>query len=414
MRACIHRGTQEIGGSCIELESQGYRLVLDVGMPLQASDPDQLQVPPVLGFKFPENSLLGVFITHAHLDHYGLASELPKDTPFFIGEAAHRILRASSLFGPDRYGVQNPSFLKDRVEIPLGPFKVTPFLVDHSAYDAYAILVEADGKGVFYTGDFRVHGWKAAMTRRLIANPPKSISTLLMEGTNLGRPETETCLSEKDLVEPLAELINGTEGMALVWASAQNIDRLATLWKACRKAKRQLITDLYTAEVLAATGNPNVPQSTWSNLRVYLPSGQRAQIIANQAFEVVARHKLARIYPEDLAKAAPGSAMLFRPSMRADLERAGCLEKARLICSIWSGYLKDPKQVKFLDWLERHRITIRHCHTSGHATSRDLLRLRRAMPEAQLVPVHLDPTHPFPPAFAPISAKRDGEWWEIR
>ena len=369
MRACIHRGSQEIGGTCIELESQGSRLALDVGMPLQASDPDQIEVPPVLGFKFPENSLLGVFISHAHLDHYGLASQLPKQTPFFIGEAAHRILSAASLFAPDRYGVRNPRFLQDRIEISLGPFKITPFLVDHSAYDAYAILVEAEGKRVFYTGDFRVHGWKAALTKKLIADPPKGVSTLLMEGTNLGRPEADTCLTENDLVKPLAALIDGTKGMALVWASSQNIDRLVTLWKACCQAKRQLITDMYTAEILAATGNPHVPQSTWKNLRVYLPSAQRAQIIATKAFEVADRHKPARIYPEELAKIAPRSAMIFRPSMRADLERAVSLDKARLICSLWRGYLKDPKQARFLEWTERHRISIHHCHTSGHATS---------------------------------------------
>jgi hypothetical protein len=27
MRVCIHRGTQEIGGTCVEVESQGKRLV---------------------------------------------------------------------------------------------------------------------------------------------------------------------------------------------------------------------------------------------------------------------------------------------------------------------------------------------------------------------------------------------------
>ena len=35
----------------------------------------------------------------------------------------------------------------------LGPFTTVPFLVDHSAYDAYAIMVEADGTRLFYSGD---------------------------------------------------------------------------------------------------------------------------------------------------------------------------------------------------------------------------------------------------------------------
>ena len=36
MRVCIHRGTREIGGTCVEVEAQGRRIVLDLGMPLDA------------------------------------------------------------------------------------------------------------------------------------------------------------------------------------------------------------------------------------------------------------------------------------------------------------------------------------------------------------------------------------------
>ena len=34
MRICIHRGAHQIGGSCVEVESQGQRLLLDLGLPL--------------------------------------------------------------------------------------------------------------------------------------------------------------------------------------------------------------------------------------------------------------------------------------------------------------------------------------------------------------------------------------------
>ena len=53
-----------------------------------------------------------------------------------------------------------------RTPVEIGPFRVTPYLVDHSAFDAYALLVEADGKRVFYSGDFRGHGRKRKLSRR--------------------------------------------------------------------------------------------------------------------------------------------------------------------------------------------------------------------------------------------------------
>ena len=42
-RVKIHRGAREVGGSCIELEAAGRRLVLDLGRPLDA--PLGVEVP---------------------------------------------------------------------------------------------------------------------------------------------------------------------------------------------------------------------------------------------------------------------------------------------------------------------------------------------------------------------------------
>src|ERR1039457_6793392 len=98
MKICIHRATKEIGGTCVEIESQGKRLVLDVGLPLDASYPDEVPLHPVKGFDAPDPSLLGVVISHPHQDHYGLAHRLPEETPFLIGEAAEAILAAAALF----------------------------------------------------------------------------------------------------------------------------------------------------------------------------------------------------------------------------------------------------------------------------------------------------------------------------
>ena len=39
-----------------------------------------------------------------------------------------------------------------------GDIGITPFFVDHSALDAYMFLLEAGGKKILFTGDFREHG----------------------------------------------------------------------------------------------------------------------------------------------------------------------------------------------------------------------------------------------------------------
>jgi mRNA degradation ribonuclease J1/J2 len=98
MRVCIHRGTEQVGGTCIEIKSGGKRVVLDVGMPLDV-EPENAEaaLPAVHGFREPADDLLAALISHPHQDHVGLVRHLRADLPVAIGAAAQRLLdRASS------------------------------------------------------------------------------------------------------------------------------------------------------------------------------------------------------------------------------------------------------------------------------------------------------------------------------
>ena len=137
MRIRIHRGTKEIGGTCIEVESRGNRIALDVGLPLDAPDEGhEFLLPQVPGFRDHDDSLLGVMISHPHQDHYGLARHICPEVPVYIGEDAHNILKAASAYIPDGHAFTNPRFIKNSEQLEIGPFRITPFLVDHSAFDA--------------------------------------------------------------------------------------------------------------------------------------------------------------------------------------------------------------------------------------------------------------------------------------
>jgi ribonuclease J len=412
MRICIHRGTKEIGGTCVEIESQGKRLVLDVGLPLDAPDADTFPLHPILGFEAPDDSLLGVVISHPHQDHYGLAHRLPKETTFLIGKAAEAILDAAALFSPAGLKLKNARHLADRTPLVLEPFTVTPFLVDHSAYDAYAVLVEADGKRLFYSGDLRAHGRKSSLFEKLIASPPKDVNLLLMEGTCIGR-EDQDFPTEDDLVPRFVEIFQQTPGMPLVWCSGQNIDRIVTIFKACRRAGRQFILDMYAAEILRATGNERLPQGGWDGIRVFLPSSQKWRIKNEQAFDVAKPYYPYRIYPEKLGEAAAESVMLFRPSMARDLEQAGCLDGGCVVCSVWPGYIANEGNRRFMAWVKERGLPLHFCHTSGHACLADLRRLREAFADAIVVPVHLENRERFAALFSKVALHDDGEWWEV-
>lgn len=415
MRLCIHRGTNEIGGSCVEIESHGKRIVLDAGLPLDVANPESFPLYPIRGFDAPDSSLLGVVISHPHQDHYGLAHRLPRMTRFLVGKAAEAILAAADIFSPSGLHLENVLHLEDRKLITLGPFTITPFLVDHSAYDAYAILVEADGKRLFYTGDLRAHGRKGKLFEKLLRVPPEHVDVLLMEGTTLGRSEVdEEFPTEAEIETRFVELFRKTPGMPLVWCSGQNIDRIVTVFRACKRSGRQLIIDLYTAHILRATGNEHVPQAEWSEIKVYLPKSQKRQIIQKKEFQLAESYKSSRIYPEHLRIETPHSVMLFRPGMVRELEEAACIGGSRLINSVWSGYMKEEKQKPLLDWLEKNGIPLDYCHTSGHAAVGDLLKLRNAFPCAVVVPIHTEHPGRFEELFGNAQQHDDGAWWDVR
>ena len=369
-------------------------------------------LPPVTGFHESDDSFLGLIISHPHLDHYGLLNRIQKTVPVYIGKAANAILQVSSLFSPSGLGIAPAGYLEDRKPIHLGPFKITPYLMDHSAYDTYALLVEAGSKKIFYSADFRGHGRKGRLLDKLIAFPPKEVALLLIEGTRVGNKDA-TDQSEDDLVPQFAKVFANAKGLPLVWASSQNIDRIVSIFKACLTSGKQMIVDMYTAEVLRATGNSKVPQAGWNKLKVFLPASQKRQIVSKGRFDIPARYSANRIYAEAFKAESRKSVMLFRPSMSCDLERADCLSQANLICSIWAGYIKDSKNEWFTSWLDRMGLPIHHIHASGHASLMDLGRLQSAFPAAKIVPIHLDNPMAFKNHFPSADLKSDGEWWAV-
>jgi ribonuclease J len=417
---CVHRGTQQIGGTCIELSCQGERILLDLGLPLDTGDTDPATLlPPIPGLSTPDASLLALVLSHGHADHWGLALHAGTALPIVTGAATRRILRAAAAFVPRQVPLGNESEgmpdLEDRKTIQLGPFAVTPFLVDHSAFDAYALLIEANGRRLFYSGDIRAHGRKAALFERLVSSPPRPVHAMLMEGSSLGRLSPDQLFpTEREIEERLVERLR-PPGFVGVCASAQNIDRVVSLYRACKRTGRTLVLDLYALEVLAATGNPNIPQAGWPNVAVYVPEYQRRHIKRTERFDIVNRYKPYRIYRDRLAELAPRAVMLFRPVMLPDIDMVpGAWSGARMIWSQWNGYLASPANQKFFSELADRGVNLEVIHTSGHASIADLKRLAEAMAPDVLVPVHTFEGGRFAELFGSNVHRRiDGEWWAI-
>jgi ribonuclease J len=101
--------------------------------------------------------------------------------------------------------------------------------------------------------------------------------------------------------------------------------------------------------------------------------------------------------------------MSFRASMAAELEAIRCLAGGLLVYSMWPGYL-ERGALDLRDWAARNGMTFEVMHTSGHAGSKDLRRLVRALSPRMLVPIHTLAPERFGQFGCQVWPARDGTW----
>lgn len=424
MRVRVHRGSHEVGGSCVEVEHGGYRLVLDVGKPLSAGWKDRVELPSVPGLaNGSDPHLLGVLISHPHLDHYGLADQVAASVPLYVGRAAAAVIEAASFFNASGPVLSPAGHWEHEVPVTLSPFTVTPQLVDHSAFDSYALVIDAGGRRLMYTGDLRGHGRKGRLFEAMVAHPPSGVDVLLMEGTHVTDPAApasgvdavyRSAASEADLEGDLATRFRTTAGLPVVASSAQNIDRLVTVYRAARRANRTLLVDLYTATVAQSTGRSTIPQPGFPQLGVYVPNRQRVAVKTSGQFHRTEAIRSVRVFPEHIAADPSRYVVLSSGSTVTELLRQNALKPDGLVVwSLWSGYLSEAAGRRLKEALVTAGVPLVEAHTSGHATVPDLRRLVEAVDPGRVVPIHTDAPDAFAGLFARATPVADGDWWDV-
>lgn len=377
----VHRGTSQIGGTCIEItHPSGQRLILDAGRPLDAPDGATGLLPKSLDLAGQAT----VLICHSHQDHWGLVNDLPPTWPVWTGEASAKLIAITARLARTPL-TRELNCWNSRGSFTLGEFRVTPILTDHSAFDAYMLLIEGAGQRVLYSGDFRRHGRKSALVDRFIQAACDPTDLLILEGTNLGTDKP--VVSETALEADFQSLFNRVDGRVFCCWSGQNIDRTVTLYRAALRTGRTLVIDLYTAEVLEAiSGGTRLPRPGMKSLKVVITRGLAKHYRANGRADFMDR--MAAV--GTAAKWIEGSryAVMLRDGLVRDYAEAGVAPTPNdaVVWSMWRGYLDKP--TKTVDWCRAAGAELCHIHTSGHAAPADLHAFAAAVGARKVIPVH--------------------------
>jgi len=434
MKFKIHRGTKEIGGSCVEVWSENIRILLDFGMPLVERDGKEFDfsrfkklnlqeliehrvLPDIKGLYDDTDKLIdGVVISHPHQDHYGLTGFIHKNVKHFLGEATHKIIELNSLFTPQEITIENVTYFEKGKVFQIGDFSITPYWADHSAFDAYSFLVEAEGKSIFYSGDFRNHGRKAKAFKWFTHNAPQNVDYLLLEGTTIGR-ESKPFKTESEIENDLMKVFQQQNKINLIYTSSQNIDRIVSVYRACIRTTKIFVVDVYVAtflKELSEFAKIPFPSLEFGNLKVMFPfyTSRRLKNEGNE--KILYQFKNYKITKEEISKQSDNIVMIVRPSMQKDLENINGIDGGNLIYSMWEGYLRKPDTIKFLEYLKSRNFATHHIHTSGHADTETLKLMVEAIKPKNIVPIHTFSGSDYDKIFTtPIVEMNDGETKEI-
>lgn len=369
MKLCIHRGTHQIGGIAAEISTASTRILIDMGDELSL-DPNFVSAPlNIPGVTDGNGHCDAVLFTHYHGDHTGQMLRIRPEIPIYAGALAKDIMRLSA----ERGGQKNEALCR-RIEtiqafspgkpFLIGDIQITPFCIDHSACDSYLFLIEADGKRLLYTGDFRLHGVRGNVMDKILERRIGKVDVVVTEGTTVSRSEHEV-VTEWDLQKRVKAYLRQYK-YVFVLCAATNLDRIFALARAVPRGKYCICDEYQETLVETVSKHWNGISSFYEMPKLlsfkYHPPARFAElgglmfVRANSKFEAIIRQ--------------------YDPA------------QSILLYSMWDGYRTKPDSTipEFLSltgtWAE--------LHTSGHASPDDLRHvIEKADPEI-VIPMHTD------------------------
>ncbi len=411
MEIKIHRGLDQIGGCITEIWTDSSRVFIDFGQNLPSNgktatpEEDALMVADIIRNNEKEHQ--AVFYTHAHEDHVGLFRYIPLEQ--YIGEGSKELLLIKYRTLLERYEMaidenhqlqegskeneelqeENYRTTKDLIDklkafktwkrtalkespspITIGDIRVTPFFTCHSIYDAHMFLVEADGKRIWHTGDYRQHGYMGKGLLPMLRRYATDIDVLITEGTMLKRKDK--CIHECEVSRKMESVMQAFK-YVFVLASATDIERLASIKVAAENANKPLcILSLFMKRTMEffTERQSSLSRGLFSFAPLYY-TDKLYDKLKRKGFTIVV----------GTSQADKVKKLLDRLSQ----------EETLLIYSSWDGYYKNAEQVKANSKYKEFREMFHNVvdiHTSGHADKATIRKVIETLCPKEVICIH--------------------------
>ena len=395
----ILQGNQ-IGGCITVISTNKTKIVIDFGENLPGAEKETN-----IDFDWEHENVDAVFFTHYHGDHIGRFMEIPDDVDLYMGEVTFKVMLNIRKAIKDEQAVKklterfengSITFVERAVPICINDdIIVTGYEVDHSAYDAFMYLVEADGINILHTGDFRDHGHRGHTLKNgvdhntmldvikyYVHKDGRQVDVLITEGTMMGERANEEKFSEKDLLNWAKEYFKEHRHIFLK-ISSTNVDSLASFYQAAKANGMTMYVNRYILKqfrVYRAAGRKH-----GTRMYDFLEAKQIPFISDKEDADNEETYKTLDDMRKNGFVAIVGEYDHYERVMDklADVN-------PEMIYSMWKGYLdpeKDAYNKELDDFCKKYHAFQKH--TSGHAYPEFLAQVITAVNPTQMIwPIH--------------------------
>jgi putative mRNA 3-end processing factor len=236
MKITILGSGKEVGRSGFLVTSNNTNILLDYGVLLKRE--------PVFPIHVRPKDISSVVLTHAHLDHSGFIpslflsnsniSVLGTNPTFDLSNLLiEDMIKISGYYLPfdyaDLHSMMNHSrTLQYRERYPFNNMQITLYESGH-ILGGSSILVESEGKRIFYTGDINTRGSKILRSADL--DLPE-VDILIIESTYSQTEQTPREESEKNLVEFAYNIVERGGTLFIPAFSVERAQEIASVLKA--------------------------------------------------------------------------------------------------------------------------------------------------------------------------------------
>ena len=370
LKIIFHKDPERVGGGITEINSNGKRLIIDMGADMDKGFDYEEPNPNIEGLTVGDANVGAILITHYHADHIGLLKYALPNIPVYMSEATQAVAKImEGGFSPDSGDVSPYYETLEKAKIirfenfgktfsPCEGFEVIPLRVDHSAFDAMAYVVKVEGKKIFFTGDYREHGYTGFKIKKLFKMYAGDADVIITEGTQVSR-QSAGIISENKLQKGFMEICKKNK-YVLYMGSSTNLDSVISLALAAKKTGKCFsYIDEYSkkmAETLAGFAKSDLYKE----------------------WEPVER---------DVAK---GRVVVCRMNniayIKKFFEKHG--KDTVLVYSMWQGYIQDNEKLQELEKELGDRFI--KLHSSGHAGRELIQGVLAICGRAKVLPMHTE------------------------